>query len=284
MVFAKSETAKKDLQDQFAQQLVHRHYVALVEGQTTSGQSDHYLIEDKNLRVYVAEKKTKQSKRPSHLGTYLHMVNHQPFLASSRLDADIKSVCLAENGNPVVGDKMHGASTNLHGRVCLHAVALNFFIQRPVFLWFWVRIQSCLEAGLKNMTSRKIIHMGINQDWITVLGHNTTIPDIDVQLPEANLLWFQGFQARKIKSCLWYTLCRGAAKVCRSLSSMLGNSSVKWKGWLWWNRKATISSIKNRVTQSPFQRLTTVTEIKTISNSLGKNWQTPCPECGKKCS
>ena len=63
MVFAKSEIAKRDLQDQFAQQLVHRHYVTLVEGQTTPGQSDHYLIEDKNLRVYVAEKKTKNSKR-----------------------------------------------------------------------------------------------------------------------------------------------------------------------------------------------------------------------------
>ena len=48
MVFAKSETAKKNLQDQFAQQLVHRHYVALVEGQTTSGQSAQYLIESNN--------------------------------------------------------------------------------------------------------------------------------------------------------------------------------------------------------------------------------------------
>ena len=35
-------------------------------------------------------------------------------------------VALAENGTPVVGDKMHGATTNLHGRICLHAVALEF--------------------------------------------------------------------------------------------------------------------------------------------------------------
>ena len=128
MVFAKSETAKKDLQDQFAQQLVHRHYVALVEGQTTSGQSDHYLIEDKNLRVYVSEKKTKQSKRAVTSWDVLAYGE-----SSTLLNVVIETgrrhqirVALAENGNPVVGDKMHGASTNLHGRICLHAVALEF--------------------------------------------------------------------------------------------------------------------------------------------------------------
>ena len=35
-------------------------------------------------------------------------------------------VALAESGTPVVGDKMHGATMNLHGRICLHAVALEF--------------------------------------------------------------------------------------------------------------------------------------------------------------
>ena len=128
MVFAKSETAKKDLQDQFAQQLVHRHYVALVEGQTTSGQSDHYLIEDKNLRVYVSEKKTKQSKRAVTSWDVL-AYGESSTLLSVVIETGRRHqirVALAENGNPVVGDKMHGASTNLHGRICLHAVALEF--------------------------------------------------------------------------------------------------------------------------------------------------------------
>ena len=128
MVFAKTETAKKDLQDQFAQQLVHRHYVALVEGQTTSGQSDHYLIEDKNLRVYVAEKKTKQSKRAITSWDVL-AYGESSTLLSVVIETGRRHqirVALAENGNPVVGDKMHGASTNLHGRICLHAVALEF--------------------------------------------------------------------------------------------------------------------------------------------------------------
>lgn len=128
MVFAKTETGKKDLQDQFAQQLVHRHYVALVEGQTSSGQSDHYLIEDKNLRVYVSEKKTKQSKRAITSWDVL-AYGESSTLLSVVIETGRRHqirVALAENGNPVVGDKMHGASTNLHGRICLHAVALEF--------------------------------------------------------------------------------------------------------------------------------------------------------------
>ena len=68
MVFAKTESAKRDLQEQFAERLVHRHYVALVEGIAQSGQADHQLVEDKNLRVFVSEKKTKTSKRYYNMG------------------------------------------------------------------------------------------------------------------------------------------------------------------------------------------------------------------------
>ena len=128
MVFAKSEHVKRELQDQFAQQLVHRHYVALVEGQSSAGRADHNLIEDKNLRVYVSDKKTKTSKRA---------VTTWDILAQGELETLLSvvietgrrhqiRVAMAENGTPVVGDKMHGAVTNLHGRICLHAVALEF--------------------------------------------------------------------------------------------------------------------------------------------------------------
>ena len=128
MVFAKTEVAKKDLQDQFAQQLVHRHYVALVEGQTKSGRSDHHLIEDKNLRVYVSEKQTKQSKRAITSWDVLAF-DDSVTLLSVVIETGRRHqirVAMAENGNPVVGDKMHGATINLHGRICLHAVALEF--------------------------------------------------------------------------------------------------------------------------------------------------------------
>ena len=64
MVFAKTESAKRDLQEQFAERLVHRHYVALVEGFAESGRADHNLVEDKNLRVFVSETKMKTSNAP----------------------------------------------------------------------------------------------------------------------------------------------------------------------------------------------------------------------------
>ena len=128
MVFAKSEHVKRELQDQFAQQLVHRHYVALVEGQSSAGRADHNLIEDKNLRVYVSDKKTKTSKRAVTSWDILAQGEHETLLSvviETGRRHQIR-VAMAENGTPVVGDKMHGAITNLHGRICLHAVALEF--------------------------------------------------------------------------------------------------------------------------------------------------------------
>ena len=128
MVFAKSEHVKRELQDQFAQQLVHRHYVALVEGQASAGRADHNLIEDKNLRVYVSDKKTKTSKRAVTTWDILAQGEHETLLSvviETGRRHQIR-VAMAENGTPVVGDKMHGAITNLHGRICLHAVALEF--------------------------------------------------------------------------------------------------------------------------------------------------------------
>ena len=128
MVFAKSEKVKLELQDQFAQQLVHRHYVALVEGQAPAGRADHNLTEDKNLRVYVSDKKTKTSKRAVTTWDILAQGEHETLLSvviETGRRHQIR-VAMAENGTPVVGDKMHGADTNLHGRICLHAVALEF--------------------------------------------------------------------------------------------------------------------------------------------------------------
>jgi RluA family pseudouridine synthase len=128
MVFAKSEHVKRELQDQFAQQLVHRHYVALVEGQSPSGRADHNLIEDKNLRVYVSDKKTKTSKRAMTTWDIIAQGEHETLLSvviETGRRHQIR-VAMAENGTPVVGDKIHGAVTNLHGRICLHAVALEF--------------------------------------------------------------------------------------------------------------------------------------------------------------
>ena len=128
MVFAKTESAKRDLQEQFAERLVHRHYVALVEGAAQSGRADHHLIEDKNLRVFVSETKTSTSKRALTTWDVIARGENETLLnvvIETGRRHQIR-VALAESGTPVVGDKMHGATTNLHGRICLHAVALEF--------------------------------------------------------------------------------------------------------------------------------------------------------------
>ena len=128
MVFAKNEETKRELQDQFSRQLVHRHYVALVEGRSLAGRAEHNLVEDKNLRVYVSETKTKTSKRAVTTWDVLAQ-NDETTLLSVVIETGRRHqirVAMAENGTPVAGDKMHGATTNLHGRICLHAVALEF--------------------------------------------------------------------------------------------------------------------------------------------------------------
>ena len=108
---------KRDLQEQFAERLVHRHYVALVEGIAQSGQADHQLVEDKNLRVFVSEKKTRTSKRAITTWDVLARGENETLL-NVVIETGRRTkiqLALAESGTPVVGDKMHGASTNLHG-------------------------------------------------------------------------------------------------------------------------------------------------------------------------
>ncbi|CAI8336696.1 MAG: Ribosomal large subunit pseudouridine synthase A [Candidatus Poseidoniaceae archaeon] len=153
MIFAKTESAKRDLQEQFAERQVHRHYVALVEGNAQSGQADHHLVEDKNLRVFVSEKKTKTSKRAITTWAIIALGENQTLLyvvIETGRRHQIR-VALAESGTPVVGDKMHGATTNLHGRICLHAVALEFLhpvTDEPVR--FESEFNPAWRHGLKN--------------------------------------------------------------------------------------------------------------------------------------
>jgi len=153
MVFAKNESVKRDLQEQFAERMVHRHYVALVEGIAKPGRADHHLVEDRNLRVYVSEKKTKASKRAITTWDVLARGDNETLL-SVVIDTGRRHqirVAMAESGTPVIGDKMHGASTNLHGRICLHAVALEFLhplTDDPVR--FESRFDPAWRHGLKN--------------------------------------------------------------------------------------------------------------------------------------
>ena len=153
MVFAKNENSKRYLREQFAERQVHRDYVALVEGLAEDGRATHHLVEDKTLRVHISEVKTKESKlavtswqvmKSNDIATLLHV------LIETGRRHQIR-VALADHGTPVVGDRMHGAETNLHGRICLHATALEFlhpFDDEPVR--FESEYDVAWNHGLKN--------------------------------------------------------------------------------------------------------------------------------------
>ena len=88
----------------------------------------NHLVEDKNLRVFISDKKTKTSKRAI---TTWDVIAHGE--SETLLNVVIETgrrhqirVAMAAHGTPIVGDTIHGASTNLYGRICLHAVALEF--------------------------------------------------------------------------------------------------------------------------------------------------------------
>ena len=78
MVFAKTESAKRDLQEQFAERLVHRHYVALVEGIAQSGRADHHLVEDKIYAFSYPKRRRRQANALRRHGMSLPEENMKP--------------------------------------------------------------------------------------------------------------------------------------------------------------------------------------------------------------
>jgi 23S rRNA pseudouridine1911/1915/1917 synthase len=130
MVLAKTKEAKRELQSQFADRTVHRLYLALVEGhpRPASGTVRTWLMEDKHLNVKAVNPEHPQGKEA---------VSHYSVTASdettSLVDVMIETgrrhqirMAMQHLGTPVVGDERHGATSNPHGRIMLHANALEF--------------------------------------------------------------------------------------------------------------------------------------------------------------
>ena len=129
IIFAKSEESKKHLQDQFSERKVMRWYTAIVEGEPEEdkGSAIHWLIEDKNLRVWVVEDGVKGSKEAV---THWFVLERNGL--TSKIELDIETgrrhqirVQMAELGHPLVGDPKHGAQFD-PGRLLLHATSLEF--------------------------------------------------------------------------------------------------------------------------------------------------------------
>ena len=129
LVFAKTISVKEKLQDQFKTHTAGRRYFAVVEGRLTASDFSirSYLAENAAYRVY--------STRDKRIGkvavTHVHVVKRAPkhTVVQVRLETGRKHqirVHLAEEGHPIVGDKMYGSRSNPIRRLALHGEYLSF--------------------------------------------------------------------------------------------------------------------------------------------------------------
>jgi len=127
IVFAKTETAKRRLQDNWDK--VAKRYLAVVEG--VPGKNEDtiagYLNESSTLRVYEG----RSSKSAKYAVTRYRILKKSR--GYSLLEIDIETgrkhqirVHLSGIGHPVAGDKKYGAATDPLKRLALHAHRLSF--------------------------------------------------------------------------------------------------------------------------------------------------------------
>ena len=130
MVMAKSKQAKNDLQEQFQERTVHRTYRAVVEGcpNPVSGTVQSWLMEDKHLNIKAVNKNHPKGKEAI---SHYHVLesNDKTSLVEVSIETGRRHqirMAMQRLGTPVVGDERHGAVTNPHKRIMLHASALEF--------------------------------------------------------------------------------------------------------------------------------------------------------------
>lgn len=126
LVFAKTETAKQALQDQWND--VEKHYFAVVQGRLDepTGTIDSHLVETKAFEVFSG-RKTRHSKRSVTHYRVLESGNGISLL-EIRTDTGRKHqirVHLADIGHPIVGDERYGKKSTAK-RLGLHASYLRF--------------------------------------------------------------------------------------------------------------------------------------------------------------
>ena len=129
IVFAKTVSAKRVLQSQFAARSVERVYVALVEGvpPTMEGTLTSRLTEDRSLRV----RPTSDRRVGREAITRYRVVarRREGTLLELRLVTGRRGQIraqLAAAGHPIAGDREHGARTDPLRRLALHATRLGF--------------------------------------------------------------------------------------------------------------------------------------------------------------
>jgi tRNA pseudouridine32 synthase/23S rRNA pseudouridine746 synthase/23S rRNA pseudouridine1911/1915/1917 synthase len=126
LVFAKSEQAKRFLQDNW--QDFTKKYVAVVHGQLKEkeGIITSYLVENSAYRMYSV--KSSDKGKFSKTGYKVLKVNANFSLIEIELFTGTKNqirVHFAENGNPVAGDKIYGVGEKGIKRLALHSASLT---------------------------------------------------------------------------------------------------------------------------------------------------------------
>jgi 23S rRNA pseudouridine1911/1915/1917 synthase len=129
LVFAKTDEAKRRLQDDFAERRVERIYTAVVEGAVERQEAElrAFLLESKALRVHVTKDRARGVEavlkyRVLTRGEKYTLV--EVALVTGR-KAQIR-VQFADLGHPVVGDREYGSGLDPIGRLALHATRLSF--------------------------------------------------------------------------------------------------------------------------------------------------------------
>lgn len=127
VVFAKNEQKKKNLQAKWDK--VKREYYCIVEGKMPK-QHDilkDYLIEDKNLNVYI----TKDKKRGKLAITEYQVIktNNNYSLLKINIKTGRKNqirLQLSNLNHPIIGDKKYNSTKNPLRRLALHANLIEY--------------------------------------------------------------------------------------------------------------------------------------------------------------
>ncbi|WP_404451393.1 RluA family pseudouridine synthase [Virgibacillus necropolis] len=129
MVFAKTETVKRKLQDNWKAIVKERTYMALVEEtvKKPKGTITSWLKESSTLVMYSSPKEGDGLRAVTHYQTI--QSNTTFSLLKVNLETGRKNqirVHMKDIGHPIVGDKKYGSKTNAIGRLGLHASVLAF--------------------------------------------------------------------------------------------------------------------------------------------------------------
>ena len=127
LLFAKSESAKKFLQEHWDQ--TNKHYLAIVYGQLTpkEGTISTYLTENAAHRVYSTPDTVKG--KLSHTAYKVVKETREFSLVEIHLLTGRKHqirVHFAEKGHPVTGDGKYGKGQRVSKRLALHARSISF--------------------------------------------------------------------------------------------------------------------------------------------------------------